>query len=99
MIPVPAWMGGRGGRPEGYCHREMIDAITHLVDSGTKWRALPIDFPAWTAVCRFFRRWRDQGLLVVWQERLRGGSSGSMKTAGATRVRTCALRGWRPWCC
>ena len=32
-LPVPAWMDGRGGRPEGYCHRQMIDAIRHLVDS------------------------------------------------------------------
>jgi hypothetical protein len=36
MVPAPAWMGGRGGRPEGYCRREMIDAVAHLVDNGTK---------------------------------------------------------------
>jgi hypothetical protein len=24
-LPVPAWMDGRGGRPEGYCHRQMVD--------------------------------------------------------------------------
>jgi transposase len=71
LVPVPAWMGGRGGRPEGYCHREMIDAVLYLVDNGTKWRALPIDFPAWDAVYRFFRRWRDQGLLTVLHDRLR----------------------------
>ncbi|MEY9864330.1 transposase [Catenulispora sp. GAS73] len=74
MIPVPAWMDGRGGRPEGYCHREMIDAVAYLVDNGTKWRALPIDFPHWPAVYRFFRRWRDQGLLAVLHDRLRRGS-------------------------
>jgi transposase len=71
VIPVPAWMGGRGGRPEGYCHREMIDAVGYLVDNGTKWRALPVDFPDWSAVYRFFRRWRDQGLLTVLHDRLR----------------------------
>ena len=71
MIPVPAWMGGRGGRPEGYCHREMIDAVRYVVDNGIKWRALPSDFPSWQAVYRFFRRWRDQGLLTVWHDRLR----------------------------
>ncbi|MEU2159454.1 IS5/IS1182 family transposase, partial [Streptomyces sp. NPDC019396] len=21
LLPVPAWLQGRGGRPEGYCHR------------------------------------------------------------------------------
>jgi hypothetical protein len=39
MIPVPAWMGGRGGRPEGYCHREMLDAVRYVVDNGIKWHA------------------------------------------------------------
>jgi transposase len=71
LIPIPAWIGGRGGRPEGYCHREMIDAVLYLDDNGTKWRALPVDFPEWAAVYRFFRRWRDQGLLSVLHDRLR----------------------------
>ncbi|WP_344656714.1 IS5 family transposase [Catenulispora subtropica] len=71
LIPVPAWMGGRGGRPEGYCHRVMIDAVLYVVDNGIKWRALPVDFPAWDAVYRFFRRWRDQGLTMLLHDRLR----------------------------
>ncbi len=25
VLPVPAWLEGRGGRPEGFCHRQMID--------------------------------------------------------------------------
>jgi len=37
-MPVPAWLEGRGGRPEGYCHRVMLDAIRYLVDNGIKWR-------------------------------------------------------------
>jgi hypothetical protein len=24
-MPVPAWLLTRGGRPEAYCHREMLD--------------------------------------------------------------------------
>lgn len=71
LIPIPAWIRGRGGRPEGYCHREMIDAVLYVDDNGTKWRALPADFPDWTAAYRFFRRWRDQGLLTVLHDRLR----------------------------
>ncbi|WP_368860257.1 transposase [Streptomyces sp. M2CJ-2] len=34
LLPVPAWLAGRGGRPEGYCHRQMIDAVRYLVDNG-----------------------------------------------------------------
>jgi transposase len=71
LVPVPAWMGGRGGRPEGYCHRTMIDAMLYVVDNGIKWRAMPADFPAWDAVYRFYRRWRDQHLLQVLHDRLR----------------------------
>ncbi|MFE1936343.1 transposase [Streptomyces sp. NPDC059474] len=45
LLPVPAWLRGRGGQPEGYCHRAMLDAIRYLVDNGIKWRAMPVDFP------------------------------------------------------
>ncbi|TDC27460.1 transposase, partial [Streptomyces sp. 8K308] len=27
LLPVPAWLQGRGGQPESYCHRQMLDAI------------------------------------------------------------------------
>jgi transposase len=70
-IPVPAWLYGHGGQPEGYCHREMIDAVFYVLDNGVKWRAMPVDFPSWAAVYRFFRRWREQGLITVLHDRLR----------------------------
>ncbi|MET9339083.1 transposase [Nonomuraea sp. NPDC003804] len=70
-LPVPAWLEGRGGQPEAYCHREMVDAVRFLVDNGIKWRAMPADFPAWTCVYAFFRRWRDQGLAGEFHDRLR----------------------------
>ncbi|WP_269432055.1 transposase, partial [Saccharothrix sp. ST-888] len=41
LLPAPAWMSGRGGRPEGCCHRRILDAIRYLVDNGVKWAALP----------------------------------------------------------
>lgn len=31
LLPVPAWLEGKGGQPEGYCHRQMLDAIRYLV--------------------------------------------------------------------
>ncbi len=71
-LPVPAWLEGRGGQPEGYCHRVMLDAVFYLVDNGIKWRAMPADFPWWEAVYRFSRRWRESGLIDELHERLRG---------------------------
>jgi transposase len=72
LLPVPGWLRGRGGQPEAYCHRTMLDAIRYLVDNGTKWRAMPADFPPWDRVYAFFRRWRDHGLVKEFHDRLRG---------------------------
>ncbi|MET7313077.1 MULTISPECIES: transposase [unclassified Streptomyces] len=46
MLPVPAWPEGRGGKPQGYCRRQMIDTVCYVVDNGIKWRFVPADFPA-----------------------------------------------------
>ncbi|MFD7447028.1 IS5 family transposase [Streptomyces sp. NPDC059909] len=70
-MPVPAWLLKRGGRPEAYCHREMLDAVRYLVDNGVKWTALPVDFPYWRAVYDFFRRWRACDYVRELYERLR----------------------------
>ncbi|MFI1184493.1 IS5 family transposase [Streptomyces sp. NPDC020799] len=72
LLPVPAWLRGRGGQPEAYCHRVMLDAIRYLVGNGIKWRAMPGDFPSWDRVYAFFRRWRDHGLVKEFHDRLRG---------------------------
>jgi transposase len=72
LLPVPGWMRGRGGRPEAYCHRAILDAIRYLVDNGIKWRAMPADFPPWDRIYAFFRRWRDNALVKEFHDRLRG---------------------------
>lgn len=71
LLPVPGWMQGRGGQPEAYCHRAVLDAIRYLVDNGIKWRAMPVDFPPWDRVYAFFRRWRDHALVREFHDRLR----------------------------
>ncbi|WP_369780193.1 hypothetical protein [Streptomyces sp. R33] len=40
-MPVPAWLEGRGGQPESYCHRQLVDAVRYLVAGGIAWRAAP----------------------------------------------------------
>ena len=66
-------MESRGGRPEGYCCRDMIDAVRYVVDNGGKWKAMPRDFPWWRAVYDFFRRWRAHGYVRELYQRLRRG--------------------------
>ncbi|MEV2248086.1 IS5 family transposase [Streptomyces sp. NPDC049970] len=72
LLPNPAWLEGRGGQPEGYCHRQMLDAIRYLVSGGIAWRSMPVDFPAWDRVYAFFRRWLHTGLITEFHDRLRG---------------------------
>ncbi|MEU1368284.1 transposase [Streptomyces sp. NPDC005803] len=36
LLPVPRWMRGRGGQPEAYTHRAMLDAARYPVDNGFK---------------------------------------------------------------
>ncbi|WP_181447089.1 IS5 family transposase [Streptomyces sp. NTH33] len=71
LLPVPGWLRGRGGQPEAYCHRQILDAIRYLVDNGIKWRAMPADFPPWDRVYAFFRRWRENALVQEFHDRLR----------------------------
>ncbi|WP_348540783.1 transposase [Streptomyces sp. NL15-2K] len=43
LSPLRAWLQGRGGQPEDYCHRRMLDAIRYLVADGISWRTMPAD--------------------------------------------------------
>jgi hypothetical protein len=58
-MPVPGWWEGRDGQPEGYCHRQLVDAVRYLLAGGITWRAMPADFPSWDRVYAFF--WRRRG--------------------------------------
>lgn len=50
------------GSPRTVDFREIINAIFYLVDNGIKWRAMPHDFPHWSTVYTYFRRWTRNGL-------------------------------------
>lgn len=41
--------------------REVINAILYLDRTGCQWRALPHEFPPWSTVWSYFRRWRNDG--------------------------------------
>lgn len=45
LLPTPACGTARGGQPEKWPRREIVDAIRYVVDTGCKGRALPADFP------------------------------------------------------
>jgi putative transposase len=52
------------GRPRSHSFREILDAIFYLLKSGCSWRLLPHDFPPWSTVYYYFRKWRIEG---VWE--------------------------------
>ena len=54
-----------GGRPRSADMREVINAILYLMRSGCAWRMLPADFPPWSTVHGYYRRFRLAG---VWQQ-------------------------------
>jgi transposase len=62
LLPDPASLTTAGGRPEEHCRRDIVDAIFYLVDNGTKWRALPADFPPWSTVYNYFAAWEAAGI-------------------------------------
>jgi len=71
MLPAPACTTYWGGGREAYCRRGVVDAIRYLVDNGVKWRALPVDFPPWGAVYRYFRRFETAQAMVNAVDELR----------------------------
>ena len=41
VLPHPAWLAGKGGRPSGHCMRDVVDGIRYLTHNGPGHRALP----------------------------------------------------------
>lgn len=62
----------RGGRPESYPKREIVNGIRYLVRTGCAWRLLPRDFPPWSTVYHYFRDWKRDGTWFAIHECLRG---------------------------
>jgi transposase len=63
---------GPGGAPMSHDLRAMLDAIGYVTRYGIEWRALPADFPPWSAVYAFFERWSERELPRRLADRLRG---------------------------
>lgn len=52
------------GRRPRIPKREIVNAIFYVNKTGCQWRSLPHDFPCWSTVHGYYRRWRHQG---VWE--------------------------------
>ena len=64
LLPTPACQTPKGGAPEKWPRRRVVDAIRYITDNGAKWRALPADFGIpWRTVFGYFARWAKAGVL------------------------------------
>jgi putative transposase len=53
------------GRPLDHSRREMVNAIFYATKTGCQWRMLPNDFPPWSTVYYYFKKWNTEG---VWEK-------------------------------
>jgi len=67
MIP-PAKPGGRD-RKTDMC--QVVNAIFYVTRTGGAWRYLPREYPPWSTVYGYFRRWRMDGTWQQIHDRLR----------------------------
>src|SRR5262249_6466513 len=51
--------------------RAVLNAILYLVRTGCQWRLLPHDFPPWSTLHTWYRRWRQDGTLDKVHQALR----------------------------
>src|SRR5260370_7964408 len=66
---IPGETGG--GRHRDTDMRQVVNGILYLLRSGCSWRVLPKDFPPYTTVHEYYRRWRKDGTGIRIHDALR----------------------------
>lgn len=61
-VEVMAQIRLAAGRPMDHPLRAMLDGVRYVVRNGIEWRAMPVDFPPWSAVYAFWQRWSARQL-------------------------------------
>lgn len=101
LLPAPA----RTGRPWLWSQRAVLDGILYVLRTGCAWRHLPLDFPPWGTVHRWFLRWAEAGvferlahaLTLADRERVgrEAGPTGAILDAQAARSGGVGVKGVR----
>jgi len=59
------------GRPTEIDLRQVVNGAFYLVRTGCQWRNLPNDFPKWSNIYYYFRKWSKQGTWEMINQALR----------------------------
>lgn len=59
-----------GGRPRTVSIYAIMNAILYVLCQGCTWRGLPGDFPAWSTVYGYFRKWHTDGTWLLVHDKL-----------------------------
>jgi putative transposase len=51
------------GRPRIWHHKGILNAIFYVLKTGCAWRFLPHEFPPWSLVYSYFRKWSQSGFI------------------------------------
>ncbi len=54
--------GAGHARPRRWTMRVIIDGIRWRVRTGSPWRDVPVVYPPWQTLYRWFRRWQRDGI-------------------------------------
>src|SRR5262245_21388863 len=60
-----------GGRPRSVNLHDILNGILYVNRTGCQWRALPKDYPPWSTVYDYFRKWRQDGTWPTINDALR----------------------------
>jgi len=67
LIPAPKVRG----RPRTVDIWAVLNAIFYVLRTGSAWRMMPHDFPAWQTVYYYFRQWKKAGVFTAMNDALR----------------------------
>lgn len=72
LLPRSKYGTPRGGRPQQFPTREIVNGIRYVLRTGCAWRLLPHDLPPWFTVYHYMRRWKRDGTWSRIHDQLRG---------------------------
>lgn len=72
LLPAPKWGTSRGGRPQEFPTREIVNGVRYVLRTGCAWRSMPHDLPPWWTTYKYFQRWNRDGTWQRVHDKLRG---------------------------